>query len=138
MDETERRIRAAMTLAGIDSFEDLARRIDSRNLGATTLRKLNDNVRASLPRRAIADACGLPYQFFTVDFRRLSELAQAAASDAQPERLDALEQQVSQLATDLREVRAELLERELADRDPRSRRDAGSTEEDERDRGAAG
>lgn len=72
-----RRIRAAMELAGIDSFGELARRIDHDGLGERTLRKIaddNDATRSAqrLDLVAIADACGLPYEFFTIDFADLA------------------------------------------------------------------
>ena len=64
MDHVERRIRAAMWLAGLD-FDQLAEKISLPKLGATTLRKLDATRATRLQLQPIADACDVPYEFFT-------------------------------------------------------------------------
>lgn len=101
---TGRRIKAAMRLAGIESFEELAAKIDKRNYGSRTLRKYaDDNDLENVAHRGqlvvIAEACELPYEFFTADY---STLARESAIDAAIE--DRLERIVS-------ELRAEQIER---------------------------
>lgn len=104
-DQIERRIRAAMWIAGLE-FEDLAQRIDTPNLGIHTLRRLNASKKpkaTKLHLDAIAEACGVTTAFFSVDFSQLQ------ATDDQPEdvrellasielRLEALEREVSELS----------------------------------------
>lgn len=91
--QTQRRIRAARALAGFDSVDDLAAHVD---MGATTLRKMERGERPVRPRelREIAEACGLPYEFFTEDFERLG----AGPAEGVEDRLSALEEAVSLLA----------------------------------------
>lgn len=67
-----RRIKAAMALAGINSFADLAERIDSRGMGERTLRKIaDDRDEERVPRRGdlllIAEITGVPISFFFGD-----------------------------------------------------------------------
>lgn len=89
LDLVERRIRAAMLVAGIDNFTKLDERIGRvQNLKETTLRKLDSTKATKLQLGAIADACGVPYEFFTapadalglpegeVDGRILAEIVQ--------------------------------------------------------------
>jgi hypothetical protein len=96
-----RRIKAAIALAGY-SIEDLSEAIDQRGLGPRTLRKLQDDSDPREPRawelRAIADACDVPYRWFTVDSFK-------EAIDGAGQRPD--------LESDVAEMRAEL--GELAD-----------------------
>jgi transcriptional regulator with XRE-family HTH domain len=69
-EEIRRRVKAARALAGI-SVKELAERINQEGLGERTLRALEgDAGRAWRPMelQAVAQACGLPYEFFTVDF----------------------------------------------------------------------
>lgn len=74
MDVT-RRIKAARALAGFDSRAALAAKLDA-GLGAKTLQKIESGERPVVQRelREIAEACGLPYEFFTVDFAQLPAL----------------------------------------------------------------
>lgn len=96
-DPVERRIRAAMTLAGLD-FKELAERIGQRALGESTLRRLNaQSSLTSFHYTAIAEACEVSPSFFTIDFNRLPELEQPAESTSDDrldevfDRLEALE-----------------------------------------------
>jgi hypothetical protein len=66
-DDIERRVRAALELAGLD-FAELARKIDQPGYSERSLRNLN----AEIPHSKrpgmfapIAQACGLPLEFFT-------------------------------------------------------------------------
>lgn len=98
-----RRIKAAMQLAGIPSFEELAARIGQRNYGARTLRKYaDDRDTENVARRpqlvAIAEACALPVEFFTVDF---SELGREPHDLAR--RVEALEEEHHRLLAGLAE-----------------------------------
>lgn len=79
-DERQRRMRAARALAGFKNVGDLADAIGAdAGLGERTLRKLEGGESPLRPpaMREIAHACGLPYEFFTVDFSRLPLLAGA-------------------------------------------------------------
>lgn len=77
--DIRRRLKAARELAGL-TVQELAERIDSERLGAKALGSLERGDRKTPPQphelAAIAAACGLPYEFFTVDFSRLSELTE--------------------------------------------------------------
>ena len=100
MDSTERRIRAAMTIGGVDSFVHLAGLIDRRGFGEATLRRLKatgDTRATSHHLKPIADACGVPYEFFTTPADELGR--PAAASSPSAERLDALEARIVVLET---------------------------------------
>lgn len=70
-----RRIKAARALKGFRSTAALAKELDA-GLGDKTLREIESGKRPILERelREIAGACGVPYEFFTVDFDRLPEL----------------------------------------------------------------
>jgi hypothetical protein len=100
----ERRIRAAMELAGVESVAELARRIDTRGLGARTLRKFQDPNDPREPRphelSAIAKALDLPDGLLSLDERTDTETINARVA-----RLEATIQEVlSRLpATDARE-----------------------------------
>jgi hypothetical protein len=94
-EEIRRRIRAAMALADITSWEQLAERTP---LSRSTLKDLG-TVRGRADEthlRVIAAACGLPYAWFTVP-----DLGRAVArEDDEPtvdERIEALERQVAAL-----------------------------------------
>lgn len=67
----ERRLRAAMVLAGIDSVGELARLIDARGLGERTLRKFQDPNDPRQPRphelEAITKALNVPPGFLLDD-----------------------------------------------------------------------
>lgn len=91
-----RRVKAARALAGI-SVKELAQRIGQDGLGERTLRSLEgDAGRAWRPMelQAVAQACGLPYEFFTVDFQQLTLNGRVG------QRLDALEAELRQLAAE--------------------------------------
>src|SRR4051812_4474542 len=71
-----RRIKAAQALGGFTNTEDLATATKAvGNLGLKRVRELQqqrgDEARV-VELRTIAEACGLPYEFFTVDFGRLA------------------------------------------------------------------
>ena len=94
-DNIERRIRAAMWIGGINDFGELAGRINARNLGETTLRKLNATRKPQATRlhlRAIAEACGVPYEFFTTG------LLPASTDPEAPDALSAHHEQTQNLA----------------------------------------
>lgn len=90
-EQAARRTRAALALAGYRNVEDLAKRLNGSGVGLKRLREIYQR-RGNEPRtvelREIAEACGLPYEFFTVDFATLSG---GAASAALERRLAALE-----------------------------------------------
>lgn len=73
-EELRNRLRAAQALAGIRSVDELAERIGIEGLGRDTLYDMQRGKRPIRRHelREIADACGLPYEFFTVDFATLS------------------------------------------------------------------
>jgi hypothetical protein len=90
--EIRRRIRAAMALADISSWDELA---DRTPLSRSTLKDLG-TVRGRATEahlRVIAAACDLPYAWFTV-----ADLGAAIADDAEhpslTERLEAVERQL--------------------------------------------
>jgi len=85
-DDLVRRLKAARTLAGIDSVVDLAERLDSPGLGHKTLYAIEQQRRKGGIGRhelhAIADVCDLPYEFFTVpDLAEAVRLGAAALSE---------------------------------------------------------
>lgn len=76
-EEIRRRVKAARAIAGL-SVPGLARRINQRGLGDRTLRDLEapkGRAIKEMELQAIARACSLPYEWFTVDFDRLPEIA---------------------------------------------------------------
>lgn len=94
-DEIRRRIRAAMALADIGSWEELATRTP---LSRSTLKDLG-TVRGRAEEthlRVIAAACDLPYAWFTV-----AEIGRAVERDdddpTMAERIEALERTVAAL-----------------------------------------
>jgi uncharacterized protein YdcH (DUF465 family) len=70
-EQTARRVKAARALAGIDSVEALAERINQRGLGLKVLRQIEQGRRHAEPRElaAIAEACGIAREFFGLDFQ---------------------------------------------------------------------
>lgn len=91
-----------MWLAGFD-FSDLAREVDLPKLRESTLRRLTARTTTRLQLEPIATACGLPYEFFTVDFSRLPDLEKPAESEPVPtpataDDLAQLRERVDQLA----------------------------------------
>jgi hypothetical protein len=95
---TARRVKAAQALGGFSNAEALAAAAkDLGNLGLKRIRELQQK-RGDKPRvielRTIAEACGLPYEFFTIDF---SQLSLSARID---ERLNTLETEVRRLAAE--------------------------------------
>lgn len=97
--EIRRRIRAAMALADISSWEELARRVP---LSRSTVKDLGTpRGRAEETHlRVIAAACDVPYAWFTVPDLR----AAAAREDDEPslaERVEALEGRVDAITTRL-------------------------------------
>lgn len=98
-DETRRRIRAAMALAGVGSWEDLA---DRTPFSRSLLKDLGTE-RAEVGEqhlRPIAAACGVPYAWFTIP-----DLKAAVASgedETLAEHVEALERRVAVSLTELR------------------------------------
>jgi hypothetical protein len=97
--EIRRRIRAAMALADIGSWDELARRVP---LSRSTVKDLG-TVRGRAEEthlRVIAAACDVPYSWFTVPDLR----AAVAREDEEPslaERVEALEGRVDALVRQL-------------------------------------
>lgn len=99
--ELARRIKAARALAGIASTTALANRIGVQGLSGETLRKIESGSREVRPHelREIARACGLPFEFFTVDFAQL-----AHNSGAGPQVAREVEAVVERLLPDIEEA----------------------------------
>lgn len=98
-------MRAARALAGFKSVADLAQAIPSEaDLGERTLRKFESGESELRPpvMREIAAACRLPYEFFSVDFTRLGEIANA-------DRLGELHETLLQIEARLATLEAEEL-----------------------------
>ena len=70
------RFKAARMLAGHKSAEALAEKIGEHGLGAKVIRNIEQGRAVPEPRdlEAIAKACGVPIEWFVVDFSRLPEL----------------------------------------------------------------
>lgn len=92
----ERRIRAAMVLAGVD-FSELARRIGRQGMAARTLRGMATPEEKPVPQphhlRYIAEACGISPSFFTIDLAMLDGETRAEIKDLRS-RLEAVEDQL--------------------------------------------
>ncbi|MDE2107259.1 MAG: helix-turn-helix transcriptional regulator [Patescibacteria group bacterium] len=71
------RMRAARALANISSAPELAAKIDARGLKRTKLYAIEKDRQAAERHelQAIADACGVPLEWFTADFSRLAEIS---------------------------------------------------------------
>lgn len=113
-----------MELAGIASFAELARIIATRNLGERTLRKIADDSDTSramqrLDAVAIAQATGLPVEFFTLPADDLTA-AMTQAGQAPGTRqdvgaaIDALSAKVDELAAQQADDAARLAQLEEA------------------------
>lgn len=117
--ELRRRLKAARALAGFKSTAALAAAMpQGSGLGDRTLRKLEGGEAEirSPALREIAAACGLPYEFFTIDFTELTDAVPLGTTDADPgrderniaRRLDDLEHDLARrmdsLEDDLRAV----------------------------------
>ena len=89
---TERRIRAAMALAGIDSTDVLADRAELPWRGRTLRGHIADGTLTRVHLEPIARACGLPYEWFTADIPALLRGSGPAVEDRA--RLDRLEEAV--------------------------------------------
>jgi hypothetical protein len=96
-DEIRRRIRAAMALAGISSWEELA---EHTPLSRSTLKDLGTERRRAEEThlRVIAAACDVPYEWFTVADLRHAIVREDDDEPSIAERLEALERAVSALA----------------------------------------
>lgn len=104
-----RRVKACRALAGFDSVENLADAIGSRGMSAGTLaqRESAAGPDYTIPElRAIANACGLPFEFFVADLDRLPEITE-------PAQLRAL--QLAQAAAEQARRQRERSQRETAD-----------------------
>jgi hypothetical protein len=73
-EQAARRTRAALALAGYKNVEALAGALDGSGVGLKRLREIYQQ-RGGEPRRVelreIAEACGLPFEFFTADLTEL-------------------------------------------------------------------
>lgn len=105
-DEIRRRMRAALALAGIKNVRELAERIDLPGLGRDTLYEMQSGKRAIRRHelREIADACGLPLEFFTVDFATLEENGSADSADRVLERLNEMDNSYREFIKDVRKT----------------------------------
>ena len=95
--ELRRRIQALRAYVGL-SLDDFAKRI---GVGRQTLVRIENGEREAVKRmelREMANAALIPIDFFTVDFDRLPEIAQAAAGNR-------LEREVAELRTTVEELR---------------------------------
>jgi transcriptional regulator with XRE-family HTH domain len=74
------RVRAARHLAGFKNPRALAARIDQRGLGEKTLYLIEQGHGDPQIRdlEAIAEACGVPLEWFSADFSRLAEISDDA------------------------------------------------------------
>lgn len=103
--EIARRVRAARLIADIRTVEELARRIDARGLGAKTIGAIERGERTvkRMELREIAEACGLPEEFFTADLASLAggagggEGSRAGGDPELEERLAGIEGRLAQL-----------------------------------------
>lgn len=102
--EIARRVRAARLIADIRTVEELAQRIDARGLGAKTIGAIERGERDAkrMELREIAEACGLPEEFFTADLWSLAGGAGGEGTGGTPgaaveERLAAIEGRLTQL-----------------------------------------
>jgi DNA-binding XRE family transcriptional regulator len=91
-EDTQRRIRAARVLAGMERVDDLADKINTRGLGRDTLYNIEAGRRRVQPHelRLIAEATRVSPAFFEVDF---STLGQPGAEFA--DRVRAIEEQLA-------------------------------------------
>lgn len=108
-DELRRRIAAAAAYGGF-SQDTLADKIGmSKSTYNRRLKELSEPRRRDPFLTLIADRCGLTAEFFTVDFKRLPELADdgGVTTPATPE-LDELQATVRLLAEQMQEVQLEL------------------------------
>lgn len=109
-EDLQRRVIAAQVLGGFERVEDLAATIDRRGLGRDTLYDIRAGKRRVQPHelRWIGEACGLPVEFFEVDFSELPDLIRAAqetaASESVDERLASLEEDVTALLAYVRRI----------------------------------
>jgi transcriptional regulator with XRE-family HTH domain len=86
-----RRLRAARIIAGYDRMEDLAATLNVAGLGTDTLYEIERGKRGIQRHelKLIAEACELPYEFFTADLRLLADNArERRASDIRMQRID--------------------------------------------------
>jgi hypothetical protein len=95
MDDLGRRIAAARAYAGEIGRAELAARISSTEDAIKQLEAgvphLDETTRVVVIK-AIADACGLPYAFFTVNWEEMPDLLPQAASADLEARVVAIEQ----------------------------------------------
>lgn len=98
----ERRLRAAMALAGMD-FPALAKALGRQGMGARMLRYWADPEDTRTPQphhlRYIAEACNISPAFFTVDFGAIEHDA-ATSTDELGERVRRLEAEVAVLSAE--------------------------------------
>lgn len=98
---TARRVKAAQALGGFSNAGALASATKGLgNLGLKRIRELQQqrgNEARVVELRTIAEACGLPYEFFTADFGSLTHVAT-------PEEFREVQEQVRELARQLAEM----------------------------------
>jgi hypothetical protein len=104
---TERRIKAAMALAGIDSTDELAERAELPWRGRTLRQHIQEGKLTRVHLEPIARACGLPYEWFTVDLHAVFGSAPELPAENRA-RLDRLEATVDAILQVLRATPAPL------------------------------
>lgn len=128
-EDTRRRIRAARVLAGLERVEDLATKIDTPGLGRDTLYNIEAGKRAVRAHelRLIAEACGLPYEFFTTDFAALGQSTDDEGRTLE-QRIEAIESSIDTLVSvEARVARIELERRQERERAPQAGGDTPRT-----------
>jgi hypothetical protein len=108
LDQQARRIQAAQALGGYSSVERLAEGLAERD-SRVKLKRLRALWRGEKPAigkelAEIAGACDLPEAFFTVDFRRLDEIAGPTPLDAVQDEVRDLQDQVAALREGLAQL----------------------------------
>lgn len=102
--EVGRRVRAARWYKGLTSVKALAAEVDEAGLGTTTLYAIEQGRRHAERRElaAIAAACGLTPEFFTMDFKA------AAHALGERDRVSQLRTDVTALQEHLRRLQADI------------------------------
>lgn len=108
-DHLARRLRAAREIAGLRNADDLVDRIGQKGLGRSVIRSVEQGRRHLEGRdlAAVADACQVPLEFFTMDF------FEAAGALRERSELRLLREEVDELRAESRR-RLDDLQREVA------------------------
>lgn len=104
-----RRLKAARALAGL-TVEELAREVGQTGYGAKTLYAMESETgREILPKdhAILAEACGLPREFFTMDFH--VHEAHLGMDDIRA-RMEANDERAAQMAAEVAQMQAQLIE----------------------------